>query len=205
MCSCYLVFSPDRYFNHLGQTEQWDIGFILVQVTFCIHQFFLLGQSLLLYSWVEWWPGASFWTKRKRCEKYFWQDTRCQESSFWQYEEQDVNLFVSLPPLPLFPPSPTSHSLFIPTWVKRNLYLWREKAWPKYFSKKNFTFKHFLSLHFWQNLQRGILYICAYCVFSHLLVRLSTWQTSLKAHENSCYCYYDCLQQQSCKKNILLN
>ena len=29
--SCYLVFSPDRYFNHLGQTEQWDIDFIWLQ------------------------------------------------------------------------------------------------------------------------------------------------------------------------------
>ena len=28
--------------------------------TFCSRQFFLLGQSLLLYSSVEWWPGASF-------------------------------------------------------------------------------------------------------------------------------------------------
>ena len=43
--------------------------------TFCSRQFFLLGQTLLLYSSVQWWLGASFWTKCKRCEKYFPQDT----------------------------------------------------------------------------------------------------------------------------------
>ena len=47
----------------------WTMGYWLYMVdnvaTFCSRQFFLLGQSLLLYSSVEWWPGASFWTKGK--------------------------------------------------------------------------------------------------------------------------------------------
>ena len=157
MCSCYLVFSPDGYFNHLGQTEQWDIGFIWVQVTFCIHQFFLLGQSLLLYSLVQWWLGASFWTKRKRCEKYFWQDTRCQESSFWQYEEQDVNLFVPLPLLPLFSPSPTSHSLFIPTYVKKKAVSLGKKLRLNYFSKKTSPSNTFWVCTFGRTCRGGIL------------------------------------------------